>query len=328
MSGTPHVTQDGSEARTPGVRLPARPIEADVLLAEREFYWTIVEGGTIGDPNAAAARMALDEAFEKDLPEPFDGLVVRYASLPTAVVGCAIRADRARAALGAGAVVLRPGELPTAIRERAGDRATQVLGELNFLVDEFEPGEIAGLRVARRRILLAGAAASLLLVAGGLWLRSEGLERHSERARAVTSSTLLDALPTRSGGLGAEAAAIRLQRELEHLERARGAEAAKARLRDAADGLAALLAAWPKELETRVGSVQVAATQITLTVDVPDAGAAEVLSTALQGVVGWNLQPPRTEINGGQARVTAILRPQHKPDSAPAGKSSGKEARS
>ncbi len=328
MSGTPHIPQDGSVARTPGVQLPARPIEADHFLAERAFYWTIIEDVPSGDPNAAAARLSLDESLEKDLPELFEGLVVRYASLPNAIVGCALRAERARAALDAGAVVLRPRELPTAIRERAGDRATRVLGELNFLVNEFEPAVIAGLRVARRRILLAGAAASLLLVAGGLWLRSEGLERHSERAFARASTTLVDALPTRTEGLSAEAAALRLKRELEHLERARGAEAEKARLQDAADGLAALLAAWPKDLETQVGSVQVAATQITLTVDVPDAGAAEILSTALQGVVGWNLQPPRTEINGGQARVTAILRPQQKSDTGPAAKSVGKEGRS
>jgi hypothetical protein len=313
---------------TPGVQLQARPLEADVLLPEREFYWAVIEGGSTGDPNAPAARMALDEAFERDLPEPFDGLVVRYAPIPTAVVGCAIRADRARAALDAGAVVLRPRELPAAIRERAGDRASSVLGELNILVGEFEPAVIAGLRVARRRILLAGAAASLLLVAGGLWLRSEGLERHSERALARASTTLLDALPTRAGGLSGEAAALRLQRELEHLKRARGAEAEKARLRDAADGLAALLAAWPNDVETRVASVQVAATQITLTVDVPDAGSAETLSKALQGVVGWSLQPPRTEINGGQARVTAILRPQQKSETGPAAKSPGKEGRS
>ena len=328
MSGTPHIPQDGSVDREPGAQLPARPIEADMLLPERGFYWTFIEGGSVGDPNAPAARMALDEAFERDLPESFDTLVVRYASLPSAVVGCAIRADRARAALDAGVVVLRPRELPAAIRERAGDRASSVLGELNVLVGEFEPAAMTGLRVARRRILFAGAAASLLLVAGGLWLRSEGLERHAVRASAVTGATLVDALPTRTQGLGADAATLRLRSELERLERARGAEAEKARLRDAADGLAALLAAWPNDLETRVASVQVAATQITLTVDVPDAGSAETLSKALQGVVGWNLQPPRTEINGGQARVTAILRPQQRSASGPAAKSPGKEGRS
>lgn len=82
----------------------------------------------------------------------------------------------------------------------------------------------------------------------------------------------------------------------------------------------AWLAAWPKDLETRVGSVQVAATQVTLTMDVPYAGSSESLSAALQGVAGWDLQPPRTEVNGGQARVTPILRPQQRSDGALQGK--------
>lgn len=328
MSGTPNVHQKGSAVHTPSDQRDGRRLGEDVLLAEREFYWTFIEGTPVGNPAAAAARISLDDAFEKDLPEPLEGLVVRYAPLPNAIVGCAMQSERVRTALDAGALVLRPRELPAAIREHAGEKAAHILAELNFLVGEFEPAAIARLHVARRRILLAGAAASFLLVAGGFWLRSQGLERHSERARAIAGATLVDALSTRAEGLGAEAAALQLKRELEHLERARGAEAEKARLRDAAEGLTALLATWPKDLETRVGSVQVAATQITLTVDVPDARAAEALSAALQGVAGWDLQPPRTEINGGQARVTAILRPQQKSDTGPAEKSPGKEGRS
>lgn len=328
MSEAPHHAPEGSLAPMPRQPFLHDAAGPDVLLADREFYWTLIEGTPIGDPNAAAARMSLDEAFEKDLPEPFESLVVRYAPLANAVVGCAMRAERARAALDAGAVILRPKQLPTTIVARAGEHASRVLCDLNFLVDDFEPAAITRLHIARRRLLLAGAAATLAIIAGGLWLRASGLDRRAQQDTALASAALHSVLPIGDEGISPDAARLRLQRELQHLERSRGAEAAKARLRDAADGLQALLAAWPRDMETRVGSLQVAATQITLSVEVPDAAAAEALSAALQGLQGWSLQPPRTEIRDGQARVNAILRPKREPETTATNTVAGKEDRS
>lgn len=303
-------------------------VNADLLLPTRDFYWTVIEGATDEDPNRPTVRVTLDEAFERDLPEPIEGLVVRYASLPHAVIGCALPPERARAALESGTLVLRPRSLPPPIRDLSGDRSPDVLRALNFLVDEFEPAPITAMRIARRRLLLAGAAASLAVCAGGFWLRSNGLERDAEQSTAQANATRMRALSAADQGTGPDDATLRLQRELQHLERARGEEAEKARLRDAADGLAAFLAVWPKHMETRVGSLQVAATQITLNVEVPDAAAAEALSTALQGVNGWSLQPPRTEIGVGHARMNATLHPKREPETTATTKVADKEDRS
>lgn len=328
MNGVSRNAPGGSRVHTRESPFPRPTAAADVLLPERDFYWTLIDGAPVGDPNAAAARMSLDEDFEKDLPEPFEGLVIRYAPLANAVVGCAMRAERVRAALDAGAVILRPKDLPSAIRERAGSHASHVLRQLNFLVDEFEPESITALHIARRRLMLAGVAATLAMIASGLWLRSNGLDRRADQNTALASEALRSALPIGDEGISPDAARLRLQQELRHLERARGAEAEKARLRDATDGLASLLVAWPKDMETRVSSLQIAATQITLNVEVPDAAAAEALTAALRSVNGWSLQPPRTEIASGHARVNAILRPKREPETPATTRITDREERS
>ncbi len=319
-----------SGAGVPG--LSGTPVDvsgsSDLVLGEREFYWTVIDSHAGGDPNGPVARMALDEVFERDLPEPIEGLVVRYAPLRNAVVGCAINVERARAALEAGALVLHPRTLPTPIRAAVSGQPADIARSLNVLVGELEPGAIVALRVARRRLLQAGATAALVLVACGLWIGAKELERRAANAAAMASTALVNALPATGERVGADAARRRLQSELNQLERARGVEAERARLPDAADGLAAVLSAWPMDLETRVNSVQIAATQITLSVDLPDAAAAETLSAALRAVRGWTLQPPRTEITGEHTRITAILRPHQKVDSGTTATSPKKEDRS
>lgn len=302
--------------------------ESDQILDERACYWTVIDDPSGGHPNVPAVRMALDEAFERDLPEPIDGLVVRYAALPNAVIGCAIPMEYARAALDTGAIVLRPVALPKLISDMAGERSTDVTRSLNMLVDEFEPAAVAELRVSRRRMLVAGVAATLLLFAAGVACWSKWLNRHGEEVGAQTRSALVRALPHQRQGIDPNAARLALQDELQFLQRARGAEAEKARLRDATDALFAVLSAWPKQLEARVSSMQIASTQITLSVEVPDAATAEVLSAALQGVRGWNLQPPRTEIVGTQARMSVILRRTQQVGGESVTGGAGKETRS
>jgi hypothetical protein len=300
----------------------------DLVLDEREFYWTAIDGPVSGDPNEPRSRLVLDEVFERDLPEPIEGLAVRYASLRNAVVGCAVKVERVQAALEAGALVMRPRTLPTPILEAVSGRATDVARSLNVLVGDFEPCATVALRAARRRLLCAGATAALALLACGLWIGAKGLERRVANVVQEASRALVNALPTTGENVGPDAARLRLQRERRHLERARGAEAERARLLDAADGLVAVLSAWPKELETRVSSVQVSATQITLSVEVPDAAAAETLSAALRDVRGWILQPPRTEITGAHARITAILRPNQRSQSGTTSAATEREGRS
>lgn len=322
---TTSALRRGTGVPGPSVAKANASDDGDLVLDERDFYWTVVDGHASGDLNGPLARIALDEAFERDLPEAIEGLVVRYAPLRDGVVGCALRVERARAALEAGTLVMRPRSLPMPIRAAVSGRPADVVRSLNVLVGEFEPVAIVKLRVVRRRLLQAGATAALVLVACGLGIAAKGLERRAANAAELASTVLVNALPATGERVGPDAARRRLQGELDRLERARGSEAEKARLPDAADGLASVLSAWPKDVETRVSSVQVAATQITLSVEVPDAATAETLSAALRGVRGWTLQPPRTEITGAQARITAILRPQQSVDSSTAPKSPDRE---
>lgn len=122
-------------------------------------------------------------------------------------------------------------------------------------------------------------------------------------------TTLMAAALSQPTNLTATDLTIQLRRELAQIGRTRGDEALRARFRDASDGLAALLRAWPTDLEARVGAVQVNPNQIVLSVDLPKTGDAELLTAALKAVPGWSLQPPRTEIAGGAAKMNTVLRP-------------------
>ncbi|HEX8876100.1 MAG TPA: hypothetical protein VF777_05080 [Phycisphaerales bacterium] len=283
----------------------------EAWLEARECYWAVVDAAPEGACNSPANRLVLDEIVERDVPEDLETLAVRYARVGSAAVACCVAAERVRLERDRGVLVLRPRALPAALRERLPDQASseEIVRAMNFLLDEWEPPEISRLRRVRRRLWCAGLAASFLLAAGGFSLSAASHELRADAAERATRATLAAAQNSRVLGSEAEEWAEGLRREMAQLARTRGAEAARVRLRDASDALAALLRVWPADMETRVSSLQVNATQITLTVELAKTDDAEALSAALRGVAGWSLQPPRTEIGGGRARMTAVLRP-------------------
>ncbi|MBY0111814.1 MAG: hypothetical protein K2Y21_03255 [Phycisphaerales bacterium] len=291
------------------------------MLDERQFYWTLIDlpSPLRGDPNAPGARLSLDDAFQRSVPEDLETLAARYVTVSEReVVGCAIARERVQAVLDsdAGVVVLRPKEVPEALRPQLDGRGmtSRVLWELNFLVDEFEALPVARLRQSVRRCVTAGLAGLLLLTAGGLWLRADAETQEAARLTALAAAMLREVSPGRPPDETLAQGAARLHKELELLLRSRGADAVRVRPRDAGEALAALLAAWPPEIETRVASLQVQEAQITLNVEVPSIAAAEGLASALAGVAGWTLRPPQTEVAGGAARVMATFTPVAPPE--------------
>lgn len=59
-------------------------------LEPRECYWASIEAPPPGDCNGPAARLVLDEILERDVPEPLESLVVRYARAEGVVVACGV----------------------------------------------------------------------------------------------------------------------------------------------------------------------------------------------------------------------------------------------
>lgn len=283
----------------------------DSLLEPHECYWALIDTPTSGDVNAPSARAVLDESLEREVPEPLEALSVRYVRVGDRVLACCVANDRVWSAREQGALTLRPRVVPDLARQQLPSDVglDEALQELNFLVEDFEPMALAALRRGRRRFQLGGVAAVLLLVAGSLYVNARATLRRVADAERSLIETLAGAGPLQPPVADADRLMARLRHELARIGRVRGDEARRAKLRDAGDAMAALLRAWPDDLEARVGSLQVLSSQIILSVEVSGSEDAETLAAALKGVPDWTLQPPRTEISGGLVRMSVVLRP-------------------
>jgi hypothetical protein len=219
--------------------------------------------------------------LQEELPIPVDQVHAVGAQAPGGkLVVCAARREDLREIT---ALSLVPGRIPSIIELKVDPAA------LNLLVGDFEPTPLRRER-SRRRTLLALAAASLAsITALGLVRRADMWGTVSNDARAAVSS--LATSPTA------------LHLELDRLRRSPRAEVKPTP--DAAQALAALLSAWPKELQCQTESVNIAPTGMTLSLTV--AKDARPFLSALRAPQGWTLDEPRLTATADGARLNVIL---------------------
>lgn len=288
--------------------------ERTLLLPWRSFYWAVVR---VDSAAGAAGDAAVCEELERVLPLPLGDVEVRQLQGPNgATIACCIERLRLEDLIERhpACVAIVPAEFPAAVREAGGVAAGQSAAGascleptgLNFLNGVFEPEAVTRTSRARRRTLLAAAAASLALVAAGFWSRERAASDSARETREATRAMLLGVSTAGNRGSTAD-----LQRTLETeratLAQSRGEAGSRLRPVDAAEGLAAILAAWPQETETRASSLQVTPKQASVGVELPSTAAAEAFAAALARASGWRMLPPQTDAAGSAIRVTARL---------------------
>ncbi|MBX3388494.1 MAG: hypothetical protein KF691_03450 [Phycisphaeraceae bacterium] len=279
-----------------------------LVLPWQRFYWAILDVNdapqTARSLHSSAARAMLDDRFQSELPLPVDQIATAYATtVRNSVIACGLEIEVLRRELESHPALLTlvPDGLPPQLRDRFPEFQ---LEQLNLLVAAHEPVPIRKLRASKRRTLLAFTAASLVLVALGM-LRRASIDRVQS---SQLQTSLSDAVADVSGSkLDLDVGLQTLQHERDRLISTRTMQATRGLPMDASRTLAAVLAAWPTDLEIRAQSISSTSQGVAIAAEVNDQSGAETLSKALASVPDMSLQSPRTHASGKVVRFDASL---------------------
>lgn len=254
------------------------------------LYWAVLTG---------LPRRPTDEgllyALEPWLPCGLDEVEARFVRASWAprgaVLGCAVEKRLleewlAEAEKEGPVEAVRPAVLPEAVRARLGEAPSEA--HLRALVDalDFRGGDYASPRARRRRrarltALAAGLAACAALLTAGLWRDADRARREAAAAETATAALVRQALSEAAGNAGGIDPSLRLAAELRRLELAGDPSAAHHFGQDRVATLLAVLAAWPRDIPTRVDHLSVEQDVVTARGEVRDAADFEALRLAL-----------------------------------------------
>lgn len=292
-------------------------VSATVVASERgqrlpweRFYWAILD--TSATPHlarnlrSAAARATLDDRFEPEIPQPLDQVATSYADGDgTTVLACGLELEQLNQELLAhpGLLSLTPDGLPPELQSRFPNFEPD---QLNILIATHEPQPLRFLRSKTRRTLLAIAAAMLALATLGTLRRASD----NQQQLASLSSSMNEAVAEVTGSNRDLEVSLRmLEQDRDRLASTRTMQAVRGLPLDASRALAAVLSAWPNDLEVKTQTIAASSQGVTVAAEVDDQSAAEVLSQSLASVPGWTLQSPRTHSTGRAVRFDASLQP-------------------
>lgn len=281
------------------------PSALDLRLAPGRFYWSVIDAQDLPrnrrSGNHPGARAILEERCQVDLPVSIETLVITYTPVPAddSVLCCGLPSEVLTQLLAASPSLLRLG--PESIPETLRDKAVGVdANDLNILVDEHEPLELARLRAKQRQLVLIAAIFAMLLISLGAYCRERETRQILGKLQRDTIASLGDAgIPASSNQLKSADFVTDINRIRSRLLATRGPLAAKALPPEAAITLEALLRAWPQNLETRTSRVSINEHSLSIAAEVPNQSGASVLGQALSTVPDWQLQPPQTTRSGG-----------------------------
>jgi hypothetical protein len=247
------------------------------------FFWSVLDApGVRADKGLPAGLLPL---LQEDLPVPVEDVHAVGAATPDGrLLVCAAKREELRE-LPPSTLALCPDDVPALVEPKIDASA------FNLLVADLEPAPLRRERARRRTLLALTAAAVACLTALGLARRSESCTKAGQEARAASAAVTTNP--------------ITLHNELDRLRKAPRVEAKAITTPDAAVALAALLSAWPKELECQTESVSVGPATMTLSLTV--AKDARPFLSALQPPEGWTLDEPRLTATSDGARLHLTL---------------------
>ncbi len=273
------------------------------------FYWSVIETPQAQHPTrlrSTATRATLDDRFQSEIPLAIEQIATSYAAGDSAaIIACGFEVDQLRQEQQAhpGLLTLTPESLPPRLQSRFSDFD---LARLNLLVADHEPQPLRLLRTKTRRTALVVAAAVLALATLGI------LRRTSDTHQQLSwlGGSIGTAMSEVTGSKKDREVSLRLlEQERDRLASTRTMQAVRGLPMDASRSLAAVLSAWPKDLEIKTQTIAASSQGVTVAAELNDQSGAETLSKALAAVPGWILQSPRTHSTGKAVRFDASLQP-------------------
>lgn len=258
-------------------------------IAPEKLYWAVLDPKPLG--RRLIARSECGFLFEDALPVPIESVHASYRWLADGrVVACGIDRGRLEAIDRTRMLTLVPSAIPEPVRAVLGETAATALGsdDLNLLVGAFEPVAVGR---ARRRWLVSVASIAIVitsLVVVGVVRRGIALER----AVGIVDERRAELLKAAYAGERASASALppeyRLVGELRQLTGTRSTDLPA--LFDAGPATAAIVAAWPEDVDARCDAILVTDRTATLRGTATDSAMVSRLEDAYRAVPGWTMQ--------------------------------------
>ena len=271
-------------------------------------YWAILHEACRPRPSRRD-RLRLDFAFEGELPMPIEEVLTTYVPLDAQrTLACAVDRAQAESALDAGALVLRPGNLPGFVRQATPD-IERFMASMNFLDGHAAPKQV---RRSRTRVFAEIAVIACLVTGVMLYGMEKRIAHASKRAQDQNlerRAAIEDALPS-----VAVPDELTLLSRLRQLERSRAPGALPTGLeagRDITPALAHAMQHWPSDLHARTRRLSASMGQLQLQAEIDAIEDSEQLAQALARSDQWNAGVPRVESQGrGGFLATITLEPE------------------
>jgi hypothetical protein len=281
------------------------------------FYFALLDASAL-PTSERITEERLRYLLEAELPEPLDDIHAIFRPVgPRRWLACALpRAELARD-LPETAITLVPDSIPDPFR--SASETPIAPADLQLLVGDYEPKPV---RLARRRTLVAAAAASALALAALLL----GFERRiaselgrAEQQRVERSDLVARALgpPSAQQPLPPE---LRLVAELRALRQTRRQADSVVSVRDVSDVLIDLLARWPRDLPTRTDALIVSEGAVHARGSVAESDHAQAIATATTGLAGFTEAFPSVQTTPDGWRFALEWRANKSTSTSPGGR--------
>jgi hypothetical protein len=257
------------------------------------FYWAVLEAP--GYARAGTLPPGLRPLLDDEVPVAADTLHAVVTPLDAGrLLACAASREDL-AALGPSTLSLTPSGMP----EFADGAQAH---SLNLLIGEFEPVVLRGARTRRHLMTMAACLVAAALVSVGLARRAGHWDRVRVEAHEAAAGVLKAAEAPSVDALGLELVRLRASAPAETLN-------AKdpRRGQDAAQTLAALLAAWPSQVPSKPQSLIINSAGVAVAVTLE--GDSAPFLREFKAPEGWAADEPHLNTSGTTTRVNLQLRP-------------------
>jgi hypothetical protein len=285
------------------------------LPADR-FFWAVVDASGMSAHRGGKTFNRLGFLFENVLPVAIEEVHAVYqpvAGEPNNFIACGIMKDRLREIVASAQTELST-LTPASMPEFAGDRAVDPQS-LNLLTGDFQPGTVRQLKqqLLLQAVGLIAVITGLLIV--GLERRAASLSGQINQAQVRRASLIANTLgdDAHVSATNPQPIDLRFISELRTLRQTRqipnaNDHGSNSAARDATLALAALLQAWPRNLNVLAESLSITPVAITLRGQAPQHADVQALADALSSLEGWRLEQPQVTASGSpQGNVNAVL---------------------
>ena len=298
---------------------PSPIARAHMELPADRFFWAVLDAEGLAAQRGGQISNRLGFLFENALPVPIEDVHAVYQPIPgdqqRHVLACGVLKDELREVVANAQTELLT-MTPASLPEFAKDLSVEPQA-LSLLTDDFQPRSVRRLKrqLLFRTVGVIAVMAVLIII--GLERRTASLrgqvdDAQSRRANLI-ASTLRDNLGHPPPTANPQPIDLRFVSELRTLRQTRqvpttGDDGNNGHSQDATTSLAALLHAWPRDLNVLAESLSITPSAMTLRGQAPQHADVQALADALGSLAGWRLEQPQVTASGSpQHGVNAVL---------------------